>query len=149
MLFLQIDMCRSGGRCKIWVKILRTYLTLFLPAMGEICPYMSVTWQQPLGIGLNSNKICKILELIMYARHNNPLLIRNRSWILTIHKVRILRKKGPWKNVFGLQKVGKKYTNRWLGYNGVHRLYIFKHFFSFVCLIAMLSHHCWQVCSFL
>ena len=30
---------------------------------------------------------------IPYARHHNPLLIRNRSWILTIHKARILRKK--------------------------------------------------------
>ena len=30
---------------------------------------------------------------IPYARHYNPLLIRNRSWILTVHKVRILRKK--------------------------------------------------------
>ena len=45
--------------------------------------------------------------------YNNPLLIRNRSWILTIHKTRIL-KKAPWKNVFELQKVGKKYTNRGL-----------------------------------
>ena len=38
----------------------------------------------------------------------------NNSWILTIHKARILRKKAPWKNIFGLQKVGKKYTNRGL-----------------------------------
>ena len=30
---------------------------------------------------------------VPYARHYNPLLIRNRSWILTIHKARILRKK--------------------------------------------------------
>ena len=49
---------------------------------------------------------------IQYAHHHNPLLIRNHFWILTIHKAKILRKKAPWKNVFGLQKVGKKYTNR-------------------------------------
>jgi hypothetical protein len=30
---------------------------------------------------------------IPYARHYNPLLIWNRSWILSIHKVRILQKK--------------------------------------------------------
>ena len=30
---------------------------------------------------------------IPYARHCNLLLIRNRSWILTIHTARILRKK--------------------------------------------------------
>ena len=51
---------------------------------------------------------------IPYARQYNPLLISNRSWILTIHKARIFKKKAPWKNVFGLQKVGKKYTNRGL-----------------------------------
>ena len=31
---------------------------------------------------------------IPYARHHNPLLIRNRSWILTIHKALIF-----WKNL--------------------------------------------------
>ena len=29
-------------------------LTLFLPAMGGISPYMSVTWQQPVEIGLRT-----------------------------------------------------------------------------------------------
>ena len=31
-------------------------LTLFLPAMGGISPYMSVTWQQPVEIGLTDPK---------------------------------------------------------------------------------------------
>ena len=34
--------------------------------------------------------------------------------LLIIHKARILRKINPCKNIFGLQKVGKKYTNRGL-----------------------------------
>ena len=42
---------------------------------------------------------------ILYARHHNLLLVRNRSWILTIHK-----KRSQYINE--LQKVGKKYTNR-------------------------------------
>ena len=29
-----------------------TMLTLFLPAKGGISPYMSITWQSPVGIGL-------------------------------------------------------------------------------------------------
>ena len=49
-----------------------------------------------------------------YARHHNPLLIINRSWILTVHKVRILRKK-LLKNVFGLQKWVKSIQTA--GYN--------------------------------
>ena len=49
---------------------------------------------------------------IPYARHINPLLIRNRSWILTIHKARILRKKPLEKTFLDFQNVGKKYTNR-------------------------------------
>ena len=32
-------------------------LTLFLSAMGRISPYMSVTWPQSVGIGLNDNYI--------------------------------------------------------------------------------------------
>ena len=42
-----------------------------------------------------------------FALHYNPLLIRNRSRILTIHKDRIFWKKPPWK-----QRNGKKYTSR-------------------------------------
>ena len=47
------------------------------------------------------------INRIPYARHYNPLLIRN-PLLNTNHT------KAPWKNVFGLQKVGKKYTNRGL-----------------------------------
>ena len=32
-------------------------LTLFLQAMGRISPYMSVTWQQPVGIGLRDGPL--------------------------------------------------------------------------------------------
>ena len=50
---------------------------------------------------------------IPYARHHSPLLIRNRSWILTIHK--------PLeKTFFGLQKVGKKYTTIYLTEGGTY-----------------------------
>ena len=38
------------------------------------------------------------------ARHHNPLLIRNHSWILTIHKARILRKKLIEKTFLVLKK---------------------------------------------
>ena len=35
------------------IKAIQEHLTLFLPAMGEISPYMSVTWPSPVEIGLN------------------------------------------------------------------------------------------------
>ena len=65
--------------------------------------------------GYNQNWINnKFLKLYLpYARHYNPLLIRNCSWILTIHKARILWKNSV-KNVFYLQKMGWKNTNRGL-----------------------------------
>ena len=54
----------------------------------------------------SSQQLQKILSAVSannnwvpYERHYNPLLIRNRSWILTIHMARILIKKAPWKNV--------------------------------------------------
>ena len=49
--------------------------------------------------GCMSRPKCK---QIPYARHYNPILIRN------------LIRPEFWKNVFGLQKVGTKYTNRGL-----------------------------------
>ena len=44
-------------------------LTLFLPAMGGISPYMSVTWPSPVGIGLNMGGIKQDISLtIWYCR---------------------------------------------------------------------------------
>ena len=51
-----------------------------------------------------------------YARHYNPLLIRNRSWILTIHKARILRKKLLEKTFLNFKKWVKNIQTA--GYNG-------------------------------
>jgi len=53
---------------------------------------------------------------IPYARHHNPLLIRNRSWILTIHKARILRKKPLEKTFLNFKKWVKSIQTA--GYNG-------------------------------
>ena len=51
-----------------------------------------------------------------YACHYNPLLIRNRSLILTIHKARILRKKPTEKTFFDFKKWVKSIQTA--GYNG-------------------------------
>ena len=40
--------------------------------------------------------------------------IITRSWILTVHKARILSKKPLEKTFLDFEKVGKKYTNRGL-----------------------------------
>jgi hypothetical protein len=52
----------------------------------------------------------KIQKNIPYACHHDLHLIRNHSWILTIHKARRFLK-SYLKKRFWLQKVGKKYTN--------------------------------------
>ena len=58
---------------------------------------------------------------IPYKRHYNPLLIRNHSWILTIHKDRIF-----WKKL--LEKMFLA-SNKWVkniqtsGYNGARTVY--------------------------
>ena len=63
---------------------------------------------------------CKLTYFILfylpYARHHNPLLIRNRSWILTIHKGRILRKKPLEKRFLDFKKWVKSIQTA--GYNG-------------------------------
>ena len=53
---------------------------------------------------------------ILYTRHYNPLLIRNRSRILTIHKARILRKKPLEKTFLDFKKWVK--SKQTAGYNG-------------------------------
>ena len=57
---------------------------------------------------------------IPYARHHNPLLIRNRSWILAIHKDRRF-----WKNLLeNKEMVFKKWVKniQTPGYNGVNTI---------------------------
>jgi hypothetical protein len=36
-------------------------LTLFLPALGGISPYMSIMWQQPVGIGLSKQSTIQFI----------------------------------------------------------------------------------------
>ena len=50
------------------------------------------------------------------------ILIRNHSWVLTIHKVRILRKNTLTCTLFGLQKADLKYTTT--DYNGASMVLI-------------------------
>ena len=54
--------------------------------------------------------------------HYNLLLIWNRSWILTVHKVRILRKMLP-KKTFLVFKNGVT-SIQTAGYNGVRTVYL-------------------------
>ena len=49
-------------------------------------------------------KFFSIVCEILYARHHNPLLIRNHSWILIIDKARILRKKPIEKTFLDFKK---------------------------------------------
>ena len=61
---------------------------------------------------------------IPYARHYNPLLIRNRSWILTLHKARILRKKILEKTFLDFKKWVKSIQTA--GYNGARTVINFQ-----------------------
>ena len=60
---------------------------------------------------------------IPYARHYNPLLIRNRSWILTILKARILRIKALEKTFLDFKKWVKSIQTA--GYNGARTVFGF------------------------
>ena len=63
-----------------------------------------------------TKKIKYILTNSITVRvHHNPLLIRNRSWILTIHKARILRKKPLEKTFLDFKKWVKSIQTA--GYN--------------------------------
>ena len=55
---------------------------------------------------------------LTYVCHHNPFLIRNHSWILTIHKARILRKHPLEKTFLHFKKWVKSIQTA--GYNGLH-----------------------------
>ena len=61
---------------------------------------------------------------VPYERHHNPLLIINRSWILTVHKVRILWKKLLKKTFLAFQNGVKNIQTA--GYNGARTVYVFE-----------------------
>ena len=82
----------------------------------------------------------KICKWISYPRHYNLLLIRNRSWILTIHKTKILRKKPLEKTFLDFKKWIKSIQTA--GYNGactVDRTYLLYIHIGYINSIACLS----------
>ena len=60
-------------------------------------------------------------KVLPYRRHYNPLLIWNHSWILTVHKVRILRKMFLKKTFLAFKNGVKSVPTA--GYNGVRKVY--------------------------
>ena len=69
--------------------------------------------------------------LLMNVWHYNPLLIRNPSWILTIHKARMLRKKSYEKKIFDFKKW--VISIQTAGYNGARTVFsdqLQRHVFS-------------------
>ena len=88
-----------------------------------------ITWFNELLLNESSNFLNELFFVVFflevefsieikipYARHYNPLLIRNRSWILTIHKAWILRKKPLEKTFLDFKKWVKRIQTA--GYNG-------------------------------
>jgi len=66
---------------------------------------------------LGLNKVQVTIQ-VPYARHHNPLLIRNRSGILTIHKGRIFGKNFLEKTFLTFEKWVKSIQTA--GYNGAN-----------------------------
>ena len=64
-----------------------------------------------------------VRKWLPYARHYNPLLIWNCSWILTVHKVRILQKK-LLKNFCAFKNEVKSILTA--GYNAALTVHTFK-----------------------
>ena len=73
-----------------------------------------------------------VFNALPYERHYNLLLIRNCSWILTIHKTKIIRKKPLEKTFFNFKKWVKSIQTA--GYNGART----------VCIYCIVSHG-WQI----
>ena len=82
-------------------------------------------------------------DYLLYARHYNLLLIRNRSWILTIHKTRVLRKKFLEKLFLTFKKwLEKKYKPRVIMVCVRYILWHLQYTETLVCLL--LSMKIWK-----
>ena len=77
-----------------------------------------MVWKHFLQSAYASTKICMYVP---YARHHIPLLFRNRTWILTVHKAKIF-----WKNLLENKEMVFKNGVKSIqaaGYNGARTVY--------------------------
>ena len=65
---------RSRG-CRIFHFSLKLHSTLILLAMGGISPYKSVTWQQPVGIGLRVSSCLHKVKTAEPSRHSGVFVL--------------------------------------------------------------------------
>ena len=83
------------------------------------------------------------IHSIPYSHHYNPLLIRNHSWILTIQKARILRKKLLKKSFLTFKKWVEKIQTT--GYNGTstkyNKVFIYQWRKNFTRCLLLWRHH--------
>ena len=94
----KINLPSKVGYNSIFEEISLTVLTIKTAtnwkSILEICLRMPLSYSLWTLLNFVLISVTSVMEFcIPYARHYNPLLIWNRSWILTIHKIRILRKK--------------------------------------------------------
>ena len=111
----KVSKSEGGGGQALISSIIRTtgFANIFYKNLvrgrEDCCPY-SPRFRRPwTDKGFSCTKVFiyatyAVTVWIPYARHYNPLLIRNRSWILTIRKARILRKKPHEKTFLDFKK---------------------------------------------
>ena len=89
--------------------------------------------------GTCSRRFKFLAHSLPYVRKYNPLLIRNRSWILTIHKFRILRKKPLQKTFLNFKKWVKSIQTA--GYNGARTVYLALNVTNFWAICEQSTNH--------
>ena len=124
--FLSLVPCALSVHCwelKTKVNFIYTIL-IFLWSVISICSGMAdILWSSfwnssELLVHTSTNWLMPVRIQLPYARHHNQLLFRNHSWILTILKSRILRKKPLEKTFLDFKKWVKSIQT--VGYNGPH-----------------------------
>ena len=81
-------------------------------------------------------------KYIPYTRHYNLLLINNHSWILTVQKARILRKKLLRKSILTFKKWVEKIQTA--GHNGTRAVTYFdhNHWRNSITALTLIYTHC-------
>ena len=111
------------GKKNLPTQLLETYFQIFFTIF-----YFAALCTKTCIFQAFNSWICQHYCFYMYARHYNPLLIRNRSWILTIHEARIFRRIPLEKTFLTLKSI------QTAGYNGVRMVSKMKNKFTYMII---------------
>ena len=106
MKFLTLLEYFGGGGLSVWPKITKKngkVITLFLLSLENFEILEEISWfltkhifNMNVRLIVQTSPFFEAFLTLIYGRHHYPHLIKSSSWLLIVHKAKILRKKAPY-----------------------------------------------------